>query len=111
MNVFLFLAVFFFVFFCYKNAELAQKKGQNTLLWGFITATSFSVTAFISAFVVSVIVQFKSIATTSSKAMISDYPNTFGKPTVLFTIYFIGIGGYLVVRYILERMPDKKEEN
>jgi hypothetical protein len=35
----------------------------------------------------------------------------FNDPVHAFFVSICGIGGYLLIRFILERMPDKKDEN
>lgn len=89
------------VFCAYQNAKLARKKGQNTVLWVFITIVSFFV-AYTIAAVALVLMMYKG-------PMDKDALQQFiaSHPFLYITVLFIGLGGYLLIRYILERMPDK----
>lgn len=91
------------VFCAYQNAKLAERKGQNTVLWAFITVVAVAI-AFVFSSAALVLIMYKGPIEQSAI-------NEFVKqhPFLPITVFFLGLGGYMVVRYILERMADKIE--
>lgn len=90
------------VFCSYRNAQLAKRKGQNTVVWVLITMFAFFISYFIGS-IVMVSVFYRGALT--SEALMSFLME---RPLIVVTIMFFGLGGYLLVRYILEKMPDVK---
>lgn len=90
------------IFCAYQNAKLAKRKGQNTVVWVFITIITFFLTYGIGAGVLVSIMYDGPL----EQAALTQFIETH--PVMYVTVFFLGIGGYLLVRYILERMPDTK---
>ncbi len=106
------------VYLAYKNSVRAKLKGQNAAAWAFITVVSFLFTYFAGYFFVVVffcrdVVNFGQISAADYKtrqAMAQQLVDAFAaNPLHLITVELFGLGGYLLIRYILNRMPDKKQ--
>jgi hypothetical protein len=91
------ILLFLIGIFVYLNANLAKKKGLNPLLWGFIT-----VVAFFAAFMLlgGIYVSFVYSGPLTQEAMKQYLGDNI---LVAWTIILLGIGGTLLVRFILER--------
>jgi hypothetical protein len=102
----------------YKTSVKAKLKGANGVVWGLITVGAFMVGLVIGGLVVvfnflgnSVnIDQFSSpdpkirmAATTTLMEALN------ANPLHQLTIELFAIGGYLLIRYILDKKPEKKE--
>lgn len=92
------------IFCSYRNALLAKRKGQNTVLWVFITMVVFWLFFSIGSALL-IVVSYRGVL--QPEALIS-YINS--KPLMPMAFMLFGLGGYLFIRYLLERMPDKKGE-
>ncbi len=105
-------------YLAYRNSVRAKLKGANGFVWGAITVVSFLITLTIGGVFVILnfcansinIEQFSSTdakvrmaASQQMMAMLND------NPLHLITIELFGIGGYMLIRYILDRKPNKKE--
>jgi hypothetical protein len=98
----------------YKNHSIAVSKGLNGWLWAGITILAFFLAEIIGAFFVLIFflknkVDFNLVATDPSyKDHAVDIINDEFKnnPMLLIAIYLFGVGGWLLVRYVLERKPD-----
>ena len=106
------------VYLTYKNSVRAKQKAQNAIVWSVITVVSVLVAYFIGAFFVVVtffahnvnVAQFNSTDKKATDALMQQMSQAFAtNPLHLITIEAFGLGGYLLIRYILNRMPDKKE--
>lgn|GEM_PF-876237 len=110
-------------FFAFRNANRATQKEKNPILWALLTVVSFFVAALIGMFVVVFgfcgdIINYNKFATITdikardaymqgvSEQLVQDFN---ANPLHPFTILFFGIGGYLFIRYMLDRIPDKKK--
>lgn len=90
------------IFCSYRNAQLAKRKGQNTIIWVIITMVAFFLSYFVG-FMLMILIFYKgALEQTAILAFM------FDRPLIVVTIMFFALGGYLLVRYILERMPDVK---
>ncbi len=92
------------IFCAYRNATLAKQKGQNTIVWGIITVIAFFITYSIGGGIL-VTIMYKG---PMQPEAISEY--ILSKPVLGVTLMFFGLGGYLVTRYILEKMQNVKKE-
>lgn len=92
------------IFFAYRNAMLAKTKGQNTVVWVIITIVTFFLAYGIGG---GILISILYKGPLERDTLISFLLNS---PILLITILFFGVGGYLLIRYILEKMPDKKSE-
>jgi hypothetical protein len=105
-------------YLAYSNSVRAKLKEANGFLWGFITVVAFLGGLIVGGFVVilnfcrdqvnldqlsSSDVKIRMNATNQLRFALSD------NPLHLITIEMFGIGGYLLVRYILDKKPGKKE--
>ena len=81
----------------YMNARLARKKGLNPILWGFITLLAFFVFYCILGSIYIGIIYKGPITREALTAWI------FESPLSIIMLMMLGIGGTLVVRFILER--------
>lgn len=105
-------------YFSFRNGVRAKSKGQNPFVWGVITFFAFMVTMIIGMYIVIVnfckdsinLNQFSSLDPKSSKAAQQQLLQVFAEhPLHMITVDLFGIGGYLLVRYLIDRKPDKKE--
>jgi Na+-driven multidrug efflux pump len=90
------------IFCSYRNAQLARRKGQNTVIWVIITMVAFFLGYFIGSVAMVSIFYRGDLTPQAMMAFLVD------RPLIVVTIMFFALGGYLLVRYILERMPDVK---
>ena len=105
-------------FLSYKNGIKAKVKGQNAIAWGLATTAAYIVCMLIGFFVVVYnfckdeinLSQLSSLDVKAREAAAQRLMQVFEANQLhLITIELFGVGGYLIVRYILDRMPDKKE--
>jgi len=102
----------------FRNAMRAKAKGQNAVLWGFVTIVSYMLAMFVGAFFVIVtfcrdtinLEQFSSLDEKSRNAAAQQLMQVFTvNPLHVVTMELFGVGGYLLIRYIIDRKPGKKE--
>lgn len=91
------------IFCAYRNGQLAKQKGQNTVVWGIITVVAFFVTYSIGGGILVAIMYNGPM----QPEAISEYILT--RPVLSITLMFFGLGGYLLTRYILEKMQNTKQ--
>lgn len=92
------------IFCAYQNAKLAKTKEQNPVVWVFITILTFFLAYGIGAGVLVMIMYKGPLEQEALELFLKHHPFLY------VTVLFIGLGGYLLVRYILERMPDSKRK-
>lgn len=99
------LEILISIFFGYRNALLAKQKGQNTVVWVLISIIAF--------FLLYIFVQVTMIllmhGLPKDPYEVRDF--ILAHPMLYVTSLFGGIGGFLLVRYILEKMPDANSKN
>lgn len=84
------------------NARVARNIGQSGILWGFITLVSFILCQSILGAIL-VVSLYKGVPTrTGIQAFLE------GNPLTAFTIMLFGVGGALIIHYVLEQMGKKK---
>ncbi len=102
----------------YKNGMRAKLKAQNAVLWSVITLVCVTVTYFIGFVFVAMVFcaknvnmqQLSSVDVKTKQAIAQQIVQAFSdNPLHLITVELFGLGGYLLIRYILNRRPDKKE--
>ncbi len=112
------ISLILLVFLAYSNSVRAKLKGKKPLLWAFIT-----VGAYFAAFIFGGMLvifnfckdtinfsQFSSLDPKSKQAVQDQMQAALtANPLHVLTIYLAGFGGYLLVRYIIDRTPDKKK--
>jgi hypothetical protein len=104
-----------FIYLSYRNGVKAKKKSLNGILWGIITLVSCFLGYVVGVFV---ILSF-------SKDILNSLPanpsikdpymqhlalQIYSNPIHVATMFVFSIGGYLLVRYILDKKPGKKDE-
>lgn|SRR5690349_10889186 len=102
----------------YRNGMRAKVKGLNTMVWTGLTACAYLAALMMGTFVV---ISFFCRDISMEELSSLDYQKRMAvskqleqiiatNPLHSTTIMMFGIGGYLLIRYILERKPGKKEE-
>jgi hypothetical protein len=106
------------VYLAFRNSVRAKLKGLNGWLWAGTTVISFVASLFIGCAVViynfcadSVnLDQLSSIDPAVRLAASKQLEEVLNNnPLHAITIELFGIGGYLLIRYILDKKPNKKE--
>ncbi len=92
------------IFCAYRNALVAKQKGQNTIVWGIITVVAFFITYSVGGAILIAILYKGPM----QPEALSEY--ILSKPVLSITLMFFGLGGYLLTRYILEKMKDTKKQ-
>ncbi len=104
-------------FLSYRNGMRAKAKEQNPFLWGLITFFAYIAGMFIGVMVVVLgfcrdtinLDQFSSLDQKSRNVAAQQMLQVFSaNPLHVVTIELFGIGGYLLIRYILDKKPGKK---
>jgi hypothetical protein len=107
------------IYLSYRNSIRAKNRGLNSLLWGAITACAFLAALMLGLFIV--IVAFCGDIISASRLTSTMDHNTrlalshqveqaiASNFLHMVTIDLFAVGGYLLIRYILERKPGKKE--
>jgi uncharacterized membrane protein len=102
----------------YRNGIKAKQKDQNAIAWGLATAAAYIICMLIGFFFVVYnfckddinMNQLSSLDVKAREAAAQRLMQVFANNQLhLITIEMFGVGGYLIVRYILDRKPDKKE--
>jgi len=105
------------IYLSYRNGVKAKKKSLNGILWGIITLVSCFL-----GYIIGVMVIFS-----FSKDILNDLPanpsyssyndpkmqhwvmEVYNNPMHVVTMFVFSIGGYLLVRYILDKKPGKND--
>ena len=103
------------IYLSYRNALKAKTKGLNAVLWGFITFTAVFIAEMIGAFIVVFyflrnVINIDKLATDPSykDVAMEQLKSAFiSNPLHPTTIIVMGFGGYLLVRYILDKKPSQ----
>ncbi|MEI8279889.1 MAG: hypothetical protein WCG87_09005 [Bacteroidota bacterium] len=91
------------VYFCYSNGNKAKARGLNSALWIFFTVIGFTVGLFLGAIIVTMILMSKyGILKQSDIIALADKGALTWHITFMM---FAAVGGYLFIRYLLERRP------
>ena len=113
--------IFFLVVLGYRNSVKAKQKGQNGVLWGVITVISYIIFEAVGLYVVIALfcrdvvdLGMLSRASGNFDAVSKQFNEQvasalMANPLREFTVILFGLGGYLFVRYLISRKPDKKE--
>jgi hypothetical protein len=113
-----FLMIFLLGYLAFSNSVRAKLKGLNGLLWGFITVVAFFTAMFIGYFFVifnfcTDLMDMKVMSSDDKEARIALTEQLqaiiSANPLHVMTIEAFAFGGYLLVRYILEKKPGKKQ--
>ena len=105
----------------YRNSAKAKLKGQNGLLWGVVTVISYIIAEGIGLYIVIALfcrdvvdMSILSKANGNFDAVSKQFnaqvnQALMANPLRELTVFLFGLGGYLFVRYLIDRKPDKKE--
>ena len=116
MNFIFDLALFGYL--AYKNGVRAKLKAQNVPMWVIVTLVSMFAAYFIGFVFVAFtfclggvsVQQLNTVDIKTRQELAMQIAQTFSNnPLHLLTVQLFGLGGYFLNRYLLERMPDKKE--
>lgn len=108
--------IFLIIYLAYRNSLLAKIKGQNPIVWVLLTIASYFMGYVIGGVVVLMILINDGLITLTDVSknpqamdgMAKQITQALGdKPIHLISMELFGIGGYLLIRFLLERMPDK----
>jgi cytochrome bd-type quinol oxidase subunit 2 len=99
------LLLFLVGIFVYLNANLAKKKGLNPLLWSLLTIVAFFAAMLLLGTVYISLVYNGPMTQEAMKQYME------GNLLVVWTLIFLGIGGTLLVRFILEKTKDNPRSN
>jgi len=116
-----FFGILLLLFLGYRNGARAKLKGQNPVLWGVLTVVAYIV-AYVIGFAVVIMVFCRDAvdlnALAAPGANIDAVQKQFQQQVIQafqantlrpLTVFMISLGGYLFIRYLLERKPNKKE--
>jgi hypothetical protein len=105
------------IFLSYRNGLKAKTKGLNGIVWGIITFFAIFITEMIGAAIV-IFYFCRNIINVERLATDPSYKDTavqqlgqefINNPLDPITIILFGIGGYLIVRFILDKKPGKQD--
>lgn len=99
------LILFLLGFLIYYNIRLAKKKGQNPILWGIITFFGFFLAYALLGSIYIAIIYKGPITREALEAYLQR------EPMVVMMLTAIGVGGVLLVRYILEKKKYPTDDN
>ncbi len=105
-------------YLCYRNSVKARLKGKNPVAWVIFTIIAYFVAMMIG--MMFVIFNFCRDAVDMNQLSSPDKGTreaasqrivqaVSGNTLHYITVELIALGGYLFVRYLLDRIPDKKE--
>ena len=113
--------LFLLFYLGYRNSVRAKQKGQNGILWAVITIVSYIITEAVGLFIVimffcrdvvdlNILTRTNSNFDAASKLFNQQVEKALmDNPLRELTVVLFGIGGFLFVRYLIDRKPDKKE--
>ena len=102
----------------YRNGLRARLKGQNPFMWGIITFAAFLAMMVLGMLIVIVyfcrdVINLNQLSSTDPKSIAATQQQIMqvfdANPLHYITVVLFGVGGYLFVRYILDRKHNKKE--
>ena len=108
--------IFFLIYLGYRNSIRAKTKGLNGLVWAVYTGLSY-MTAYVIGMTFVYMVALRSkivIPADPTKAQYQDVAHQLtqefvANPLLLFTVYFFGIGGFLLIRFVIDQKPGKPD--
>lgn len=97
------LLLFLIVYLSYQNAQLAKQKGKNTIGWVIVTVVAMFMAGIVGAMLMMIGYRGEVTQGAVNAFMLQH-------PVKVITIQFMTLGGYLLIRYFLEKMPDIKKK-
>jgi hypothetical protein len=114
------LGIILLVFLGYSNSVRAKQKGLNGILWAFITIASYIIAQGIGLFIVISCFCQDAVDMSIFSKNINNFHEVskqfnqqvetalLANPLREITVFLFGLGGFLLIRFILDRKPDKK---
>jgi hypothetical protein len=111
------LEILALAFLSYRNAMRAKLKGLNASTWALLTTLMMAVAFFLGGALIIMLFVLQSIDINQiqstdpevrMKASMEIAEILTANPLQIIAIDLFGFGGYLLVRYILEKRPSKK---
>jgi len=108
----------YLAFLTWRNSILAKQREQNVLAWSVYTILAFLGATFLGLVVVVIcfcrdvldLTKMTVIDEKSKNALAHQMEQYLNDNLLLqFTVYVFAFGGYLLIRYLLEKKPGKKE--
>ncbi|MBX2905639.1 MAG: hypothetical protein KF744_06340 [Taibaiella sp.] len=105
-------------YLAFRNGVRARQKGLNVVLWGALTVLSFFFAFALGVGVVTAnflgesfnLQRLSTLQGTEREEAVKQFQDLFfANPLHFLTVILFGIGGYLLIRFILEKKPNKKE--
>lgn len=108
-------------FLGYRNNVRAKQKGQNGLLWGIATVVAYIISEAVGLYLVLALfcrdvvdLNILTHHTGNFDEMSKQFNQQVNQalmanPLREMTVFLFGLGGYLFIRFLLDRKPDKKE--
>ncbi len=111
------LDILLWFFLAYRNSERAKRKGQKPFVWGLYTVIAIIGMMMIGSLVVvlnlskNIDIELLSAADLKTREAVTlQLMEAFkNNPLNIVTIYLFSFGGYLLIRYLLDKKPEKKE--
>ncbi len=97
------ILIFLIVYLSYQNGQLAKQKGKNTVVYVLLTIVAILMTTVLGAIII--LIGYRGALTEEALASYVQQ-----RPLKVITMQFVSLGGYLIIRYILEQMPNKKKK-
>lgn len=111
------IEIAFIGYLAYRNSSRAKMKGLNSTLWGAVTILAYGTAMLMGCLVVCIAcaqnIDMSMMSSTdpavqaAARQQLQEMLN--GNWLHLFTIEFFALGGYLFIRYILDKKPNKKQ--
>ena len=117
------MEIILLIYFCFRIVIKAKMKSLNPIVWSIYTIIAFLSAEFIG--IIVVLVYFLKNKINISEYMPADDAGSeevrelsieladklkhefTQNPLLIVTIYFFGVGGYLLIRYLIDRKPIK----
>jgi hypothetical protein len=111
--------IFILVTLVYRNNMKAKQKGQNAILWSVLTVISYFFFYTVGMMIVmayfcngmvdmALATSMGGSVSSRSQQLAEQWAKAVAdKPVRELLVFMIGFGGYLLIRFLLERIPDK----
>ena len=112
------ISLLLFFYLSYSNGMRAKRKGLSPFVWGIMTFVSIFLSEMIGMAIV--VVYFCRDVININKLTDPVYKDAatkrlaevvYNNPTHVLTIFLFGIGGYLLLRFIIDRKQNKNDDS